>query len=84
MKDHDLKPSTRAAEGFFYGLKFSLIHSIVYSPFFSKSESLKNNTSFAKEYFKHMRVATLFYVGLLSSVFYLTSVINQNKEQMLY
>jgi hypothetical protein len=51
--ERDINVSTRFAEGFFNGLKFSIVHALVYAPYYSKVESMINKTSFAKEFLKH-------------------------------
>ena len=37
---------TRAAEGFFNGLKFSVVHALTYAPFYAKQASLDSGRSF--------------------------------------
>ena len=53
--------STKSAEGCLTGVKFSIIHALLYAPFTSKESSLANNSSRAIEYIKQVSRASVFF-----------------------
>ena len=64
-----ISSSTRFAEGFFHGAKFSIIHAITYAPFYAKERSIENGRAFKFEYPIQCCKAFAFYTGVLSLTF---------------
>ncbi len=81
--DHNISPGTRCAEGFFNGLKLSICHALTYGIYFSKEESLKNQTSFLREYLKHVPKSSAFYCVLISATYGMRQLVFQNKDVIM-
>jgi len=75
---------TRAAEGFFNGLKFSIVHALTYAPFYSKQASLDSGRSFWLEYSIKASRACFFYTGILSATFGMRHLVAENKELLRF
>ena len=75
---------TRAAEGFYNGLKFSVIHSLVYSPFYAKMEALETGTPVWRVYVAKVGRAAFFYPFVIGSVFGLKHVVAENKDRLRF
>ena len=79
-----MSAGTRAAEGFFNGLKFSVVHALTYAPFYSKMASLETGRSFWLEYGIKTGKAFLFYTGILSTTFGMRHLVAENKERLRF
>lgn len=76
--------STRAAEGFFNGLKFSVVHALLYSPFYSKAEALETGRSFWPIYLRKSFAACFFYSGILGATFGMRHFASENKDRLRF
>ena len=79
-----MSAKTRAAEGFFNGLKFSVVHALTYSPFYSKLAALDTGRSFWIEYGKQVTRACFFYTGILSATFGMRHLVAENKDRLRF
>ena len=79
-----ISASTRFAEGFFNGMKFSIVHALVYAPFISKERSIEMKTSYLREYILHCSKAVCFYTGILSCTFGMRHLVAENKDRILF
>ena len=75
---------TRAAEGFFNGLKFSAVHMFTYAPFYAKMESLESGRPFWQEYLIKTSRACFFYTGILSCTFGMRHIVAENKSRLRF
>ena len=76
--------STRFFEGFLTGAKFSIIHNLVFAPFFSKERSLENGTRYFREYISHAGKACVWYSIILSLTFGMRHAVINNKDIILF
>ena len=86
MGDHigQCSASTRAAEGLFNGLKMSVVHALVYAPFYSKAEALQQGRNFWPVYALKCMRACFFYSGILSCTFGMRHLISENKDRLRF
>ena len=76
--------STRFAEGAFNSIKFTMVHGLLYAPFFAREKAFENKTSFVREYGRHMVRASLFYTVVLSYTFGSRTLLAKNRERFLF
>lgn len=75
---------TRAAEGFFNGVKFSVVHALTYAPFYAKQAALDSGRSFWHEYSIKASRASFFYCAILTSTFGMRHLVAENKELLRF
>lgn len=75
---------TRAAEGLFNGLKFSIVHAVTYAPFYAKQAALETGRSFWLEYAIKTSRACFFYTGMLSTTFGMRHLVAENKDRLRF
>ena len=80
----DIKVSTKAAEGFYIGLKFGFVHAILYAPYASKEISLEFQTNRTLEYFKLIGRANILCCSLMSAIFGTRHLIYQQRDPILH
>ena len=78
-----ISSSTRFAEGFFHGAKFSIVHAITYAPFYAKERSLENGRSLKFEYQIQCGKAFVFYTGVLSLTFGMRHFIAEKRPNII-
>ena len=83
-QDAPQKVSTKAAEGFFIGCKFSMVYALLYAPFVSKELSIHNKSSRFYEYMKHWSRATFFFTTLMTGIFAMRQYVYLNRDPILY
>lgn len=79
-----MSAGTRAAEGFYNGLKFSMVHALMYAPFYAKLQSLETNRNFWLEYSIKVSRACFFYTGILSATFGMRHLVAENKSRLRF
>jgi len=82
--DHSISPQTRFFEGVFNGVKFGIVHSVVFAPFMAKQASIETKASYGKLYLRHCAKAFGFYSGVLGATFGLRQFVIQNKDIILF
>jgi len=80
----DISVSTKAAEGFFIGSKFGMIHALFWAPFVSKETSLLNKSSRTIEYLKSVSRASIFFCFVMSSLFGVKQYIYKHKDKYMH
>ena len=65
--DLDVSSGTRFAEGFYNGLKLTMIHGMTAGIYYSKEESIIKGTTFRREYLKNLGRASLLYTFITST-----------------
>ena len=81
--EHDILPSTKSAEGFYNGLKFSLCHALTFGLYMSKEDSLNKGTSFKFEFAKNSCRSIVFF-SLLSAAILITFALHQMHTSFIH
>ena len=79
-----MSASTRAAEGFFNGLKFTLIHALTYAPYWTKAICIEQGLPFWPQYVKKVLKSSFFYCGILSATFGMRHLVAENKDRLTF
>lgn len=82
--DISISPKTRFVEGMYNGIKFGIVHSLVFAPFMAKQASIELNLSYPSLYVRHCAKAFGFYSGVLGATFGLRQLVIQNKDTILF
>jgi hypothetical protein len=84
MSDITISPKTRFFEGFFNGIKFGFVHSLVFAPFTAKSVAIDTDSSYRRAYVNHCLKAFGFYSIVLATTFGLRQFVVDNKDSILF
>ena len=80
----DIKVSTKGAEGFFIGSKFSIVYAFLYAPFTSKEAALLNKSSRALEFVKSLSRATFLCCSLMTGIFAMRQHLYQQRDYFIH
>ena len=81
--EHDIFPSTKSAEGFYNGLKFSLCHALTFGLYMSKEDSLIKGTSFKFEFAKNSCRSIVFFSLLSAAIHGQRQLVLVNRDIIL-
>ena len=84
VRPGEMSAKAKAAEGFFNGFKFSLVHMLVYTPFYAKMAVIESGRPFVLEYLIRASKVCLFYPMLLSCTFGLKHFMAENKDRIRF
>lgn len=76
----EVYPSTRFAEGFYNGLKFSLCHALTFGIYSSKEHALANATSFRREFVVNFFKTMPFYALVFGSIYGMRQLVLCNRD----
>lgn len=82
--DRNISPTTKAAEGFLQGIRWSLAHSLVISPFIAYERVLETGKSFAFHWLKQTSFACVVYCALFSATFGLRHYVYKHKDRLVF
>lgn len=84
MTEIVISPHTRFFEGFFNGIKFGIVHSLVFAPFTAKQLSIDTGVGYGRAYVGQCVKAFGFYSVVLASTFGLRQLVVDHKDTILF
>ena len=81
--EHDIKVSTKFAEGVMNGLKFSVMYLLTFGVYYSKDEALATSTTFRWQFFKSSCKAILFFPLLNGAIYGQRQLVLGHRDQII-
>ena len=81
--DRDVSVLSRFADGFYNGVKWTICYSFTFGIYHSKQLQLDNNTTFRREYYRHMTKASVFFPLLMSSSYGMRQLVLMNRDLII-